>query len=85
VLAVEEREPARLVLLDDEDLDPPDDGQALSADRADVSSSPGSLGAESNTISRKSGFASSTILWARRQCLSMNGPVPTGCEPRSSP
>ena len=35
VLAVEEREPARLVLLDHEHLDAPDDREALAPDRAD--------------------------------------------------
>jgi hypothetical protein len=34
VLAVQEREPPRLVLLDDVDLDAPDEGQALAADVA---------------------------------------------------
>ena len=30
------------------------------------------------SVSRNPGFASSTILWARRHSLKRNGPVPTG-------
>ena len=86
-LAVEERQPARLVFLDDGDLDAVDQRQPAPAlaprDRLPFGSS--AAGAVEQATSRYVGVRSSTMRELRRHASSRYGPVPTGCAPMSSP
>ena len=81
-VALLEREQPRIALLDDADLDAPDQRQLLAAQPRDDRAVGGIRAVADRRTSRKPGFASSTIFCPRRHSLSRYGPGADGIRHR---